>query len=168
MLTKLVLLLMLPSMCANAQKIEPNLYFFMDSNSFSGTGRWVPSNSNEKAAYPSETEIDCNRISKTCIEATAEYYSGHPHVSVAYFAIVTWDAQQIIATSSDAICMVQTIIVSVPDKTISETHSIKKMSPEKAQACETFGASGTQTDVFVVKNSPRWKSDPYGESSNKY
>ena len=155
---------MLVSMCANAQATKPNLYFFTDTNSFSTTGRWVPSNANEKAAYPSETEIDCNRVSRTCIEATAEYYSGHPHVSVAYLAIAKWDAQQIIATSSDAICMTQTIIVSVSDKAISETHSIKRMDPEKAQACQAFGAGGTQTDVFIVKNSPRWKADPYGES----
>lgn len=165
---KVVAVVILLSAYACAQPVKPTLYFFSDSKSFSATGRWVPSDSKEKVAYPSETQMDCDRASKTCVEATAEYYSGHPHVSLAYFAIAKWDAQQIVATSSDAICMVQTVVVSFSDKTISETHSIKKMNHEKEQACEAFGAGGTQIDVFVVKNSPRWKDDPFGESSTKY
>jgi hypothetical protein len=161
-------LALLMSLPAYSQAYKPTLYFFADSSGFSATGRWVPSDIKDKAAYPSETEIDCDRPSKTCTEATAEYYSGHPHVSLTYFAIVKWDENEIVATSSSSICMVQTILVSIPDKTISETHSIKKLDAEKKEACQSFGASGTSTDAFVVKNSPQWKADPYGESSNKY
>jgi hypothetical protein len=168
MRNKLVALSMLLSLCAYAQKIKPPLYFSADSKSFSATGRWVPSNQKDKAAFPSETEIDCDRSSKTCVEADAEYYSGHPHVSITYFEIAKWNENQIIATSSSGICMEQTILISIPDKTISNTHSMKKLDAPKKEACSTIGASGTQADLFIVKNSPQWNSDPYGESSNKY
>jgi len=112
----------------------------------------------------SETEIDCDRQSKTCVEATAEYYSGHPHVSLAYFEVVKWDGNGLIATSSEAICMTETILISFPDKSVTGMHSMKKMDNDKKQACTTFGAGEPFSESFVVKNSQRWKADPYGES----
>ncbi len=168
MRNKLVALAMLLPMSVYAQKSTPPLDFFANSNGFSVTGRWVPSNPKDKAAYPSETEIDCDYSSKTCVEADAEYYSGHPHISITHFQIAKWDENQIIATSSSAICMEQTILISIPNKTISNTHSIKKLDAPKKEACTRIGASGTQVELFVVKNSPQWNSDPFGESSNKY
>lgn len=163
-----VLLLLLITIYMNAQVNKPNLYFFVDSNSVSLTGRWIPADTNEKAAFPSETEIDCDRNSATCVEATAEYYSGHPHVSLTFFKILRWNSKQIIASTSDSICMMQTITVSFPDKSATQTHSIKKLPIDEKQACEDFGASGTQIDLFIIKNSLRWNSDPYGESIKKY
>ena len=149
---------------AGAQTAKPNLYFAFDSKSFSSTGRGVPSDTKDKAANPAETEIDCDRLAKRCIEASAGYYGGHPHVSIDYFQITKWDADGIIARSSSGICMTRTLLISFADKSLSDTHAAKVMDKEKADACSFFGASGTEIDVFVVKNSPTWQSNPYGAS----
>ncbi len=147
-----------------AQKVPLSLHFAADSKSFYAVGRWIPSDPKEKAAFPSETEIDCDHQSRTCVEATAEYYYGHPHVSLVYFEVVKWDENGIVASSSSGICMTETMLISFSDKSISNTHSIKKMENDKREACKSFGASGTASELFVVKNSERWNSDPYGSS----
>lgn len=157
-------LLLTISLAAGAQTAKPNLYFAFDKNSFSSTGRWIPSDTKDKAANPAETEIDCDRLSRTCIEASAEYYGGHPHVSIDYFEITKWDADGIVARSSSGICMTRTLLISFADKSLSDTHAAKVMDKDKADACASFGASGTEIDVFVVKNSPKWQSNPYGSN----
>jgi len=37
----------------------------------------------------------------TCTEATADYFSGDPHISVVYFKIVKWDGNGIVAPSAE-------------------------------------------------------------------
>jgi len=137
------------------------VHFSVDRTSFYADGR-----ESDKSLFPSETQINCDRQSKTCIAATAEYYSGHPHVSIEYFQILKWDTDGIIATS-DAICMQRTMIVSFSNKAISISGMLKSLPKEKTEACETLGASKPYTDVFVLKNSPDWNKDPYGESKGK-
>ena len=144
-----------------AQRSTPRVHFSFDSGSFYADGR-----ESEKSLFPSETQINCDRQRKTCIAATAEHYSGHPHVSIEYFQILKWDADGVIATS-DAICMQRTMIVSFPNKAISISGTLKSLPKEKTEACETLGASKPYTNVFVLKNSPKWNKDPYGESSGK-
>jgi hypothetical protein len=152
----------------SAQISPLHLHFAAGPISFYAAGRWVPSNPKEKSFAPSETEIDCNRKSASCVEATAEYYSGHPHVSLAYFDVVKWDENGIIATSSSSICMTETVLIAFADKTISAKHSMKILNSEKKQACTTVGAGEPYIESFVIKNSLRWNADPYGESmSNK-
>lgn len=160
----IVVAALLSSAVLVAQKAERPVYFGATSVGFSATGRWVPSNPSQHADFPSETEIDCARQSRSCVEATAEYYLGHPHVSTEYYDIVKWDDNGLIAISSNAICTTQTLIVSFADKSITATHSIKKLNRETASACKTFEASGTFSKVFVVKNSERWMENPYGSS----
>jgi hypothetical protein len=75
---------MLLSACVYAQRFKPAVHFVFDSNLLVASGRWISSDPKVKAAYPSEVEIDCVLTTKTCTEATAEYYSGHPHVSLTY------------------------------------------------------------------------------------
>jgi len=137
------------------------VHFSVDQTSFYADGR-----ESEKSQFPSETQINCDRQSNTCIAATAEYYYGHPHVSIEYFQLLKWDADGIIATS-DAICMQRTMIVSFPNKAISISAMLKSLPKEKIEACKIFGASKPYTDVFVLKNSPEWNKDPYGESKDK-
>jgi hypothetical protein len=163
MMAKLVLV-MLVTASLSAQKTKPNLYFAGDQNAFSTNGRWVPSDAKEKAAYPSETQIDCQRQTNTCTEATAEYFSGHPHVTLDYFEIIKWDENGIIATSADGICMTETMIISFADKKISNTHSVKHMDKDKREACKAFGAGETSTDNFIIKNSEGWLANPYGSN----
>lgn len=59
------------------------VHFGVDRASFYADGR-----ESEKFLFHSETQINCDRQSKTCIAATAEYYSGHPHVSIEYFQLL--------------------------------------------------------------------------------
>ena len=88
-----------------------HVHFGVDRTSFYADGR-----ESEKTQFPSETQINCDRQSKTCIAATAEYYSGHPHVSIEYFQLLKWDVDGIIATSNDAVCMQRTLLISFPNK----------------------------------------------------
>lgn len=78
------------------------VYFNFDAQSFSATGKWVSPSPDPKdqPAHPQEVQLDCFRQSQECIEATAEYYMGHPHVSLDYLNVVKWDTNGIIATSS--------------------------------------------------------------------
>jgi hypothetical protein len=151
----------------SAQQKTPNLYFFVDANGFSANGRWVPADSKDKAAYPSETEIDCIRETKKCIEATADYSYGHPHVTVNYYDIVKWDGDGIIATSSALQCTINTIIVSFPSRNITEKSSLKKLDGGMKDLCKFFKVE-TETSRFIIKNSDQWNADPYGESLHKF
>ncbi|PWT82922.1 MAG: hypothetical protein C5B58_07340 [Acidobacteria bacterium] len=160
---KSVICLLLVSVSVSAQKTaQKYLHFAVAPGIFVSSGRWVPSNPKDKAAFPSEVEIDCDAQTRMCIEATAEYFAGHPHVSIDYFDIMKWDANGIVASSSSAICMTRTILVSFADKSISDTHSEKVLDKDKKGACASIRASGTETDVFVVKGSDKWEADPYG------
>jgi hypothetical protein len=146
---------------SSAQRSAPKVHFSFDNSSFYADGR-----ESEKSEFPSETQINCDRPGKTCIAASAEYYSGHPHVSIEYFRVLKWDADGIIAIS-DALCMQRTMIVSFPNRGISVSGALKTLPKEKTEACETLGASKPYTDVFVLKNSPQWNKDPYGEGKSK-
>jgi hypothetical protein len=140
------------------------LQFSSDSESFYAAGRWAPSDSKDDSSFPSETEIDCCRGAAICIEATAELYSGHPHVSVSYFRILSWDRDSIAAKSDEKLCMNFTMTISFGAKEIVRTGSGKNLPDEKKRACALLGASGTYTDKFVLKYSKQWNDDPYGES----
>ena len=150
--------LILMSMSAFAQTKKPPLYFSGDLTAFYSVGKWEMAN-NEKMAFPTETEIDCDPNGKFCVEATADYSFGKPHVNVEFFQVVKWDRNGIIATSSNSICMVRTLVVSFPEKSITGTRSLQKMTDDKKEACKFFGAEGTSSEVFVVKNSERWIAD---------
>jgi hypothetical protein len=141
-----------------AQTKKPPLYFSGDLTAFYSVGKWEMAN-NEKMAFPTETEIDCDPGGKFCVESTADYSFGKPHVNVEFFLVVKWDRNGIVATSSNSICMVRTLVISFPDKSITGTRSLQKMTDEKREACKTFGAEGTDSEVFVVKNSERWIAD---------
>jgi hypothetical protein len=160
--------MMLLSASVYAQTTKPAVRFVFDSNLLVASGRWISSDPKVKAAYPSEVEIDCVRTTKICTEATAEYYSGLPHVSLAYLEIIKWDGSGIIATSADAICMIRTVILSFPDKSINETRSPKKLATDVKAACKTLGLTDSEMSIFVVMGSPKWEQDPYGESLHKF
>jgi hypothetical protein len=117
---------------AVSQKPKPNVYFFVQPDSFMAIGKWAATSSDPKdrISMPQEVEIDCFKSTQTCVEATAEYYSGHAHVNVAYTSVVKWDSNGIIISDSNGICMSRTILVNFSDQTIMVTHSLKEL-PEK-------------------------------------
>ena len=138
---------------------DPPLFFSFDANNFTATGKWVPADPKEKPAFPSETQIDCFRSSMTCVEASAEFYVGYPHVALGYLQVLKWDKDGIVATSSSGICMTITMLISFAEKSISSTHSMKKLDDKTKESCKFFGAEKTEEDVFVVRGSERWNKE---------
>lgn len=151
---RLVAISLLATLTASAQVI----YFNYSESGFFATGSWASVDANVKASV-SETQIDCFRNLKSCVEATAEYYMGHPHVSVSYLDVIRWDNNGIIATDSSGTCMTVTMQVSFADKHISATHSVKQLDAKTAKACKFFGANKTEEEIFILKGSERWKKE---------
>lgn len=146
---------LLATLPASAQVI----YFTYVKDQFSATGNWVAADTKAKPEIPSETEIDCNKNSRACVEATAEFYMGHPHVTVNYYQVIRWDADGIIATDTSGTCMTVTLQISLADKRISSTHAVKRLDQEAKEACKFFQADKTEEDIFVLKGSERWRKE---------
>jgi hypothetical protein len=143
------------------QKEHNVIYFFVaPDSSFSATGKWVSTSSDpgDQIVYPQEVEIDCFKEG-WCIEATAEYYMGNPHITVAYLDIIRRDKNGIVAETSSGICMTDTILISFADQTISATYLPKKLDDPTKEACAFFGAKQSQSFVFVLKGSDRWNKE---------
>ena len=156
------------SVLLHAEQAKPPLYFNYNNIGFSATGRWMPADSRDKAAFPREVEIDCERNTKLCTEAIAEYTDGQLHVSIDYLQIEKWDSNGIVASSSDSLCTLRNVTISFGDKTIVETLSAKSLDKKKLlESCKFFGDRSSATSRLVVRNSNEWIADPYGEGSNK-
>ena len=140
MVRPLLELLMLASLAMSAQTLAgPNLYFFADQSTFSAEGAWVPVKTKDHAVNKTETEVDCEKRTDECIEASADYYFGHPHVSVVYFRIIKWDGNGIVATNSDAICVSRIISIGFAAKHLSDTRETKVLPDETLKACQALG-----------------------------
>lgn len=154
----ILLALLLLTASASAQK-SYILRFDRHNDSFAAEGKWDNSDIKIKETIPSDTEIDCFKDSKLCVEATSQYYFGHPHVLVEYLDIIKWGSDQIIAVSS-GLCLNRTLLISIPDKTISDTESSKTIDKSHVGLCKLVGSGGTQSVfVFVVKGSKRWNTE---------
>ncbi len=132
------------------------------ADSFSATGKWVSKPSNPKnEPFPQEVEIDCfkGKHGDVCVEATAEYYMGHPHISVSYLDILKWDKDGIVAIDSSGVCMTNTVLINFADQSISDTVSLKKLTDETKSACAFFGAGQSESLVFVLKGSDQWNEE---------
>jgi len=95
------------------------------------------------------------------VEATAEFYSGHPHVTLSYLQIIRWDYDGIVASDSSGICMTVTVQISFAEKHISSTHSAKQLNDKTKEACKYFGAEKTEEDIFVLRGSERWAKEHF-------
>jgi len=142
-----------------AQPTKSNLYFFVDASTFSAEGTWMPIDPKSHPAYQAETELDCDKGTVTCTEATADYYSGHPHISIIYFQIVKWDGNGIVASSADGICATRTLTIGFAAKHISDTREAKMLPQEKQKACETFAVPASEGWTLALKNSKAWTSE---------
>jgi hypothetical protein len=149
-------LLVLSGAVVKAQDKGRNPYFFVESDQFSAVGKWVPADPKDKNSMPQEVQIDCFRELRMCVEATAEFYV-HAHVNVSYPKILQWDTNGIVARDDEGVCMSRTIVVSFAEKSISATYSPKTTTEKVKQACQFFGAKGTEAALFVVKGTKRWE-----------
>jgi hypothetical protein len=140
------------------QSVSP-IFFSYDKSGFSATGSWIPTDTKTNSSVRSETEIDCFKNSLSCVEATAEFYSGHPHVTLSYLQVINWDNDGIIASDSSGICMTVAVQISFAEKRISATHSAKQLNDKTKEACKFFGAEKTEEEIFVLKGSERWTKE---------
>ncbi len=162
MKTLVIFLTMLTLASAWAQeKSAPPIYFNRDTNNFTATGSWIPTADTKTtiSSVHSETEIDCTKSNATCVEATAEFYSDHPHVTLNYLQVLKWDSDGIIASDSSGICMTVAVQISFAEKRISATHSAKQLNDKTKEACKFFGAEKTEEEIFVLKGSERWTKE---------
>lgn len=136
-----------------------NLYFFSDASGFSAEGTWTPVDPKSHAAYQAETEIDCNRVARSCMEATAEYFSGHPHISVTYFQIIKWDVNGIVASNADAVCASRTLTIGFAAKHLTDTREAKVLPKDKQEACKTIGVPASESWTMALKNSQAWADE---------
>jgi hypothetical protein len=136
------------------------IYFNFDKDSVSATGNWISADTKINPPFASETEIDCFKNNMmTCVEATAEFYMTHPHVTVNYLQVIRWDKDGIVATDSSGTCMTVTMQISFADKRISSTHSVKQLDDKMKESCKFFQADKTEEDIFVLKGSERWNKE---------
>jgi hypothetical protein len=154
-----VLLLVLECVPSALPQSAPPIFFNYGKDAFSATGEWVAADTKGASPIPSETEIDCFKSSTSCVEATAEFYSGHPHVTIGYLQVIKWDGDGIIASDSSGICMTVTMQISFAEKRISSTHSAKQLNDKTKDACKYFGAAKTEEDIFVLRGSERWTKE---------
>ena len=139
----------------------PVVYFSHSKDFFTTTGKWASDSANpgDKPALPHEVQIDCFRGQRQCIESTADLYMGHPHISVEYFDILSWDQNGIVTTASSGICATTKLLINFADKSITSINSPKKLDEKTRGACEFFGMKGSLTWVFVAKGTARWKRE---------
>jgi hypothetical protein len=157
----IVLALCITAAAQKATKSQGVIYFEVAANSFSATGKWVSGSSDPKdqIAYPQEVEIDCFRGNSSCVEAVAEYYMGNPHITVKYLDIIRWDKNGIVASSANAACMTNTIMINFGDQTISAADSLKRLDEKAKDACSFLGVGQSQSYVFVLKGTDRWNKE---------
>jgi hypothetical protein len=153
-----VLLLLTCAPSTRPQSASP-LFFTSDEDGFTATGSWIPADSKTSSSVRSETEIDCFKNSLSCVEATAEFYSDHPHVTLNYLQVLKWDNDGIIASDASGICMTVAVQISFAEKRISSTHSAKQLDDKKKEACKFFRAEKTEEDIFILKGSERWTKE---------
>jgi hypothetical protein len=138
--------------------VSAQVAFIYSKSEFSARGSWESPDPNVKTGM-TETQIDCFRKSNTCVMATADNAMGRPHVFTNYLDVIKWDDNGLIATDSSPICMTLTMQVSFADKHVTLAHSLKRLDPDKAEACKFFGAEKTTEDIFVLQGSPRWDKE---------
>jgi coproporphyrinogen III oxidase len=150
----LVLCSVLPSA---GQMASDGGLFTVVGDMFSAVGKWIPSDPKVKPAYPEETQIDCFKNSMTCVEATADYYVGHPHVTIRYLVVNKWDKDSLVA-SGGGTCMTYMVLVSFAEKTLNASYALKQLPEKQRDSCKSLGALKTEM-TFVLRNSERWNKE---------
>lgn len=137
------------------------VYFLVAPDSFSAVGKWASTSSDPKdeIAIPQEVELDCFKNTFICVEATAEYYMGNPHITVQYPEIVRWDKDGLLIKDSSGICMSHTILINFADKTVSSTYLAKSLDKKQAEACAFLGAKKATSYTLVVRGTERWNKE---------
>lgn len=115
---------------------------FVHDNFVYADGIWRADSLNEKTelAFDAVTHLECYKHGGTdivdseayCLQATASIVLGMPDVDVAYFPVVSWDSDRIIAADSTTaafpICTWTQITINLQDHSIMAT-DIRKLSP---------------------------------------
>jgi hypothetical protein len=140
------------------QTNHPVVFFSHDAESFSATGKWVDDPATSEESIPQEAQLDCTRQTRSCVQAIAEIYYGHPHVLLFYYNITRWNKDGI-TLFQDGQCMTNTIIITFADKSAIEVNAPKTLPKKQADACNFFGAHQSSRSIFVPKGSARWEKE---------
>jgi hypothetical protein len=131
----------------------------VNASGFSAEGTWTPVDPKSHAAFPAETEIDCDRAARSCTEATAEYFSGQPHISVTYFQIIKWDENGIVASNTDAVCVSRLLTIGFAAKHLTDMREVKVLPRDKQEACKKIGIPASESWTMALKNSQAWADE---------
>jgi hypothetical protein len=140
-------------------------HLFVYNDSLSAEGVWKPDNLNEKTelAVDSVTRLECYKhggknlvdTEAYCAQMTASVVLGMPDIGVAYFPVLTWGADKVIAadssTASLPVCIWTQITINLQDHSImaTDTRKLGKGHEGLNNACEE--APLAQTHHLVDK-----------------
>jgi len=122
-------------------------------------GVWRADNFNDKTeiTFDSVTRIECYKhggaylvgSDSYCMQATAGVASGVPDIQVAYYPVLTWDNDKVIAadssTSSFPICIWTQIAINLHDHSVmaTDTRKLGKGHEGLNKACELLPLAQT-------------------------
>ncbi len=159
MTARLLSMLLLALPLLSAQTATRNLHFYVEAASFSAEGTWIPVDPKSHAAYQAETEVDCEKRTATCTEATADYFDGHPHISVDSFQIIKWDRNGIVASSAEGVCATRKLTIAFAAMHMSDTREAKVLPSAKQEACHSLGVPSSEGWTMALKNSKEWEAE---------
>lgn len=136
----LVLILALSALPAIAQERQPKLaQLFVHADYLYADGVWRADDLSEKTelAFDTVTRIECYKhggrdmvgSDAYCLQATAAVMFGLPNIETAYFPVIAWDADKVIAADSSTdplpVCTWTQITVNLHDHSIMATDTRK-------------------------------------------
>jgi len=114
-------------------------HLFVRTDSLSADGVWRADNLNEKTelAFDAVTHLECYKhggkalvdSDAYCAQMTASVVLGMPDIDVAYYPVITWDADKVIAADSSTaafpVCTWTQITINLHDHSIMATDTRK-------------------------------------------
>src|SRR5260370_9936901 len=134
-----------------------NLHVY--TNSLTADGVWRADNLNEKTelAFDSVTHLECYKhggkelvdADAYCVQMTASVVLGTPDVDVAYYPVITWDRDKVIAADSSTealpICTWTQMTINLQDHSImaTDTRKLGKGHEGLRNSCEEMPLAQT-------------------------
>ncbi len=132
----------------------------VEGNSLFAEGVWRPDNLNEKTelAFDSVTRLECYKhggrdivdADAYCLQMTASVVAGGmPNIDVAYYPVIRWDTDKVIAAESSTapfpVCIWTQITVNLQDHSImaTDTRKLSKGHEGLGNACKELPLAQT-------------------------
>lgn len=148
----LIPLFLIASNSAKQEQPVKLAHLFVYSDSLSAEGVWRPDNLNDKTelAFDAATRLECYKhggkdlvdTEAYCVQMTASIVVGMPDIDVAYFPVINWDKDKVIAADSSTaplpVCTWTQITINLQDNSImaTDTRKLGKGHEGLNNACE--------------------------------